>query len=63
MDLVWFPGRYAYGYFDAADGHVVLAPDAKAVFRVNLPCWLGRLSACLELTNASHPTEIVPDHA
>jgi hypothetical protein len=25
--------------------------------------WLGRLSASLALTNASHPTVIVPDHA
>lgn len=62
VDLVWYPDRDAYGYFGAADGHVVLAPDAQVVFRINLTLWLGRLSACLDLTNASHPTEIVPDH-
>src|ERR1700681_1536379 len=26
VDLAWYPDRSAYGYFDAADGHVVLAP-------------------------------------
>jgi hypothetical protein len=63
VDLVWYPDRNVYGYFGAADGHVVLAPDAQVVFRINLPLWFGRLSACLDLTNASRPTEIVPDHA
>jgi hypothetical protein len=63
VDLVWYPDRNAYGYFDAADGLVVLAPDTQAVFRVNLNWWLDRLSAWLDLTNASHPTETVPDHA
>jgi hypothetical protein len=63
MDLVWYSDRNAYGYFDAADGHVVLTPDAQAVFRVNLPWWLRRLVAHLDLCNATQPTEVVPNHA
>jgi len=63
VDLVWYPDRNAYGYFDAADGHVVLEPEAQAAFRVNLPWWLRRLVTCLDLSNATQPTEIVLDHA
>lgn len=63
VDLVWYADRNAYGYFDAADGHVILAPDTQEVFRVNLPSWLCRLVAYLELNNATQPTEIVPNQA
>jgi hypothetical protein len=63
MDLVWYSDRNAYGYFDAADGHVVLTPDAQTVFRLNLPWWFRRLVAHLALCNATQPTEIVPNHA
>jgi hypothetical protein len=63
VDLVWYADRKAYGYFDASDGHVILAPDAHAVFRVNLPSWLRRLVAYLDLNNATQPTEIVPNQA
>jgi hypothetical protein len=63
VDLTWYPDRGAYGYFDAADGHVVLAPDAPARYCVNMHWWLARISVSLDLTNASHPTAIVPGHA
>ena len=39
-ELDWLPDRNAYGYFDAADGSVVLAPEAQMLFRVVLPWWL-----------------------
>ena len=62
-DLIWYADRNAYGYFDGADGHVVLAPDAHAVFRINLPWWLRRLASNLDLNNANQPSEIVPSYA
>jgi hypothetical protein len=62
VDLVWYPDRNAYGYFNSADRHVVLAPDSQAVYRVNLAWWLRKLASCLGLDKATHPTEIVPDH-
>jgi hypothetical protein len=59
-DLAWQAERNAYGYFEASDGHVVLAREVHALFRLALPWWLGWLAASLDLTNSSHPTEIVP---
>ena len=63
VDLIWYSDRNAYGYFDSADGHVVLTPDAHAVFRINLPWWLRRLASNLDLNNATQPTEILPNSA
>lgn len=58
--LTWQPDRNAYGYFDASDGSVVIAPEAQVLFRVNQRWWLTWLATGLELTNSSQPTEIVP---
>ena len=63
VDLIWYPDRNAYGYFDAADGHVVVAADEHAVFRLNPAWWLRWLATDLDLGNATQPTEIVPNHA
>lgn len=60
-NLAWEPDRNAYGYFDAADGNVVLAPEAQTLFRVNQRWWLAWLGYALNLTNSSQPTEIVPE--
>ena len=57
--LAWQADRNAYGYFDASDGSVVLAPEAQALFRVNQRWWLAWLAAAIDLTNSSGPTEIV----
>jgi hypothetical protein len=59
-DLSWEPDSHAYGYFDAADRNVVLAPEALTLFRVNLRWWLAWLANGLGLTNSGQPTEIVP---
>src|SRR3954464_5842602 len=40
IDLVWWPEREAYGYFDAADGLVLLDPAAITLNRVDLRWWL-----------------------
>jgi hypothetical protein len=61
VDLIWYSDRNAYGFFDGADGHVVLRPDAIAVFRVNLLWWLRWLASNLDLNNATQPTEILPN--
>lgn len=58
--LAWQADRNAYGYFDASDGSVVLAPEAQALFRVNQLWWLAWLATAIDLTNSSQPTEIVP---
>jgi hypothetical protein len=58
--LAWQADRNAYGYFDASDGSVVLAPKAQALFRVNQRWWLTWLANAFGLTNSSQPTEIVP---
>ena len=39
-DLAWQADQNAYGYFDASDGSVVVAPEAQMLFRVALPWWL-----------------------
>ena len=57
--LAWQPDRNAYGYFDASDGTVVLAPETQALFRVNQRWWLTWLANAFGLTNSSQPTEIV----
>lgn len=62
-DLTWYPEHGAYGYFDAADGHVVLAPEAPARYRVDMNWWLGWLATALDLTNAGRPAELVAGHA
>jgi hypothetical protein len=62
-DLVWQADQNAYGYFDASDGNVVLAPEAQLLFRVALPWWLTWLAASLALTNSDQPTELVPTSA
>jgi hypothetical protein len=59
-DLAWQADRNAYGYFEASDGNVVLAREEHALIRLALPWWLSWLAASLDLTNSSHPTEIVP---
>ena len=59
-DLVWQADQNAYGYFDASDGSVVVAPEAQVLFRVALPWWLAWLAASLALTNSGRPTELVP---
>ena len=63
-DLALQADRNAYGYFDAADGNVVVAPDDQRLLRVI--CALVAGVACrLRLTSpiASQPTELVPAHA
>lgn len=62
-DLAWQAGQNAYGYFDASDGSVVLAPESQMLFRVALPWWLAWLAVSLALTNSSQPTELVPASA
>lgn len=58
-DLVWQPGRKAYGYFDAFDGNVVLAPKSLMLYQVALPWWLDWLATSLKLTNSGRPAELV----
>ena len=43
-DLAWQADQNAYGYFDASDGSVVIAPEAQMLFRVALPWWLEHFS-------------------
>ncbi len=62
-ELAWQADQNAYGYFDASDGSVVLAPEAQMLFRVALPWWLAWLAASLALTNSGQPTELVPTSA
>jgi hypothetical protein len=62
-DLVWQADQNAYGYFDASDGRVVVAPEAQMLFRVALGWWLAWLAASLALTNSGQPTELVPTSA
>jgi hypothetical protein len=62
-DLAWQADQNAYGYFDASDGSVVLAPESQMLFRVALPWWLAWLAASLALTNSGQPTELVPTSA
>jgi hypothetical protein len=62
-DLAWQADRNAYGYFDAFDGNVVLAPESQMLYRVALPWWLAWLAASLKLTNSARPTELVPGSA
>jgi hypothetical protein len=62
-DLAWQADQNAYGYFDASDGSVVVAPEAQMLFRVALPWWLAWLAASLALTNSGQPTELVPTSA
>jgi hypothetical protein len=62
-DLAWQADRNAYGYFDASDGSVVLAPDSHMLYKVALPWWLAWLAASLKLTNSAKPTELVPGSA
>jgi hypothetical protein len=62
-DLIWQADQNAYGYFDASDGSVVVAPEAQLLFRVALPRWLTWLAASLTLTNSGQPTELVPASA
>ena len=59
-DLAWQADQNAYGYFDASDGSVLVAPEAQLLFRVALPWWLAWLAASLALTNSGQPTELVP---
>jgi hypothetical protein len=63
QDLTWHPDQKAYGYFDACDGSVVVAPESQMLFRVALPWWLAWLAASLVLTNSGKPTELVPASA
>jgi hypothetical protein len=62
-DLAWQADQSAYGYFDASDGSVVIAPEEQMLFRVALPWWLAWLAASLGLTNSGQPTELVPASA
>ena len=62
-DLTWQADRNSYGYFDAFDGNVVLAPESQMLYRVALPWWLAWLAASLKLTNSGQPTELVPASA
>jgi hypothetical protein len=62
-DLIWQADQNAYGYFDASDGSVVVAPEGQLLFRVALPWWLTWLAASLTLTNSGQPTELVPTSA
>jgi hypothetical protein len=59
-DLIWQANQNAYGYFDASDGSVVVAPEAQLLFQVALPWWLTWLAASLTLTNSGQPSELVP---
>lgn len=62
-DLTWQAGRKSYGYFDAFDGNVVLAPESQMLYRVALPWWLAWLADSLQLTNSGQPTELVQESA
>ena len=62
-DLAWQADQNAYGYFDASDGSVVLAPEAQMLFRVALPWWLAWLAASLDLANSGQLAELVPTSA
>jgi hypothetical protein len=62
-DLTWQAEGNAYGYFDAADGNVVLAPESQVLYSAVLPSWLAWLANSLVLTNAGKPTELVPASA
>jgi hypothetical protein len=62
-DLAWQADQNAYGYFDASDGSIVVAPETQMLFRVALPWWLAWLAASLTLTNSGQPTELVPTSA
>jgi hypothetical protein len=62
-DLAWQAEKNAYGYFDASDGSVVVAPAAQMLFRVALPWWPAWLATSLALTNSSQPNELVPTSA
>jgi hypothetical protein len=62
-DVAWQADRNSYGYFDAFDGNVVLAPESQMLYRAALPWWLAWLAASLKLTNSGLPTELVPASA
>jgi hypothetical protein len=62
-DLAWQADQNAYGYFDASDGSVALAPETQLLFRIALPWWLAWLATSLALTNSGQPTELVPTSA
>lgn len=62
-DLIWQADRNAYGYFDASDGSVMIAPESQMLYRVALPWWLAWLATSLELTNSGQPAELVPASA
>lgn len=59
-DLAWRADRNAYGYFNASDGNVVLAPESQMLYRVAVPWWLAWLATSLTLSNSGQPAELVP---
>lgn len=59
-DLDWQADRNAYGYFDASDGGVVVAPESQTLYRVAVPWWLAWLATSLTLSNSGQPAELVP---
>ena len=62
-ELIWQDDLNAYGYFDAADGRLVVAHEALPLYGVSLPWWLAWLADTLDLTNAGRATELVPGFA
>jgi hypothetical protein len=62
-ELAPLQDRDGVGYFDAADGTVVVSPDDQRLLRVSLPWWLSWLAHSLDLANSSKPAELVPSHA